>query len=197
MASAMRVLYADLDLDWTPGQLTADSAWVERRTARLLAQGAPWRPGARELVVDVRQSGLATALVTTTPRALADVVLGQLSADLGGSPFDVTVCGDEVPARKPDPSPYRQAMAALSVLPGSCVVVEDSLAGVTSGLAAGAAVLGVPSLQRLQAQPGLVLTESLVQVGLADLAAVLAGGALAASGGGPARSASLVPPGSG
>jgi beta-phosphoglucomutase-like phosphatase (HAD superfamily) len=113
--------------------------------------------------------------VTTTPRRLADVVLAKMDRDLDGLPaFDVTVCGDEVPARKPDPSPYRQAMAALAVDAAGCVVVEDSLSGATAGLAAGAAVLGVPSLQTLPELPGLVLRDTLAGVRLADLTEVLA-----------------------
>ncbi len=88
--------------------------------------------------------------------------------------FDVTVCGDEVPALKPDPAPYRQAMAALGVHPGECVVIEDSGVGIASGLAAGAAVLGVPALQAVPPEPGLVLLGSLAGVGIDDLAAVLA-----------------------
>ena len=129
----------------------------------------PWRPGARELLVAVRDAGLATALVTTTPRRVAAIVLDRITAELGTDPFDVTVCGDEVPARKPDPAPYRQAMAALRVDPRSSLVVEDSLVGVTAGLAAGAAVLGVPSLQPLERQPGLVLRGSLTGLTVADL----------------------------
>jgi beta-phosphoglucomutase-like phosphatase (HAD superfamily) len=113
--------------------------------------------------------------VTTTPRRLADVVLAKVDRDLDGLPaFDVTVCGDEVPARKPDPAPYRQAMAALGVDADGCVVVEDSLSGATAGLAAGAAVLGVPSLQPLSPTPGLVLRDTLAGVRLADLTEVLA-----------------------
>ena len=82
--------------------------------------------------------------MTTTPRRLADLVISHIEAGFpDGGPFDVTVCGDEVPARKPDPAPYLQAMAALGVSPEECVVIEDSLVGVTSGLAAGAAVIGV------------------------------------------------------
>ena len=110
-------------------QLLADARWVEDRTAQLLASGVSWRPGARELLAAVRAAGLRTALVTTTPRRLADLVLASIRADLGGDPFDVTVCGDEVPARKPDPAPYLQAMGALGVEPGACVVVEDSRVG--------------------------------------------------------------------
>jgi HAD superfamily hydrolase (TIGR01509 family) len=174
MRFALAVLYADLGVERTEEQFVADAQWVEDRTRELMAAGSSWRPGARALVSEVAAAGLPTALVTTTPRRLAAVVLAHLVDDLGADPFHVTVCGDEVPARKPDPAPYRQAMAALRVEAAGCVVIEDSLAGVTSGLAAGAAVLGVPSLQPLAPAPGLTLRHSLVGVGLADLAAVLA-----------------------
>jgi beta-phosphoglucomutase-like phosphatase (HAD superfamily) len=93
-------------------------------------------------------------------------------------PFDITVCGDEVPVRKPDPAPYLQAMAALGVEPGECVVIEDSQAGITAGLAAGVAVLGVPEVQAVAPEPGLTLRDGLVGIGPAELAAVLAGLAL-------------------
>jgi HAD superfamily hydrolase (TIGR01509 family) len=174
MRFALNVLYDDLGVRRSEDQLLADGLWIEERTGELMAAGAPWRPGARELVLEVVASGLPTALVTTTPRRLAAVVLDQLAEDLGGPPFDVTVCGDEVPVRKPDPAPYRQAMTALEVDPGSCVAIEDSLAGVTSALAAGAAVLGVPSLQPLPPAPGLTLRASLVGVGGAELHELLA-----------------------
>ena len=48
------------------------------------------------------------------------------------------------------------------------------MAGSTAGLAAGAAVLGVPSLQPLPPAPGLVLRDTLAGVRLADLTEVLA-----------------------
>jgi beta-phosphoglucomutase-like phosphatase (HAD superfamily) len=66
-------------------------------------------------------------------------------------------------------------MAALGVTPDGCVVVEDSLVGTTAGLAAAAAVLGVPSLQSLEPAAGLTLRETLVGLEVSDLADVLAG----------------------
>ncbi|TYP89099.1 HAD family hydrolase [Blastococcus xanthinilyticus] len=177
MRNSMQVLYADLGLTRSEEQLQADARRVEDRTGELMATaGIPWRPGARELVGGVRAAGLATALVTTTPRRLADVVLASIAADLGADPFDATVCGDEVPARKPDPAPYLQAAAVLGVDPGTCVVVEDSLVGIIAGLAAGMAVLGVPALQPVPPAPGLTLRDTLAGVGLPELAAVLAAG---------------------
>jgi HAD superfamily hydrolase (TIGR01509 family) len=169
MRVSMNVLHADLGLRRSEEQLQADARWVEDRTAELMAAGISWRPGAAELLREVRATGLATALVTTTPRRLAGIVLAVIRADLGEDPFDVTVCGDEVPARKPDPAPYRQAMQALAVDPGECVVIEDSQAGVTAGLAAGVAVLGVPALQPVADAPGLTLLDSLAGVDVAFL----------------------------
>jgi HAD superfamily hydrolase (TIGR01509 family) len=172
---ALGILYADLGVHRSEEQFRADARWVEDRTAALMtSRGMLWRPGARELLVQVRAAGLTTALVTTTPRRLATLVLHQIAAELGSSPFDVTVCGDEVPARKPDPAPYLQAMAARGVEPAACVVIEDSRAGVAAGLASGAAVLAAPSLQPLQFQAGLELRDSLVGLTVADLADVLA-----------------------
>jgi HAD superfamily hydrolase (TIGR01509 family) len=176
MRVAMGILHADLGVRRTEAELWADAAWVEARTAELMADGVAWRPGAPELLRSVRAAGLATALVTTTTRAVADIVLRSIRDGLGEDPFDLTVCGDEVPARKPDPAPYLQAMAALGVEPGECVVIEDSQAGITAGLAAGAAVLGVPALQAVEPEPGLTLRDGLVGVGVRELADVLSAG---------------------
>ena len=170
MRTSMRVLYADLDVARTEEQLLADADWVEFRAAELMSAGIPWRPGAAALLRAVADAGLGSALVTTTPRRTADMVLRFISAELGIDPFHVTICGDEVPARKPHPAPYLQAMAALGVRPEECVVIEDSAVGITSGLAAGAAVLGVPMLQDVEPAPGLTLREDLAGIGLADLA---------------------------
>jgi HAD superfamily hydrolase (TIGR01509 family) len=174
MRRSMQVLHDDVGVVRTEEQLLADARWVENRAGELMRAGIPWRPGARELLESVRAAGLTTALVTTTSRHLADIVLRSIEADLGEDPFDLTVCGDEVPARKPDPAPYLQAAASLGVEPGECVVVEDSLVGVTAGLAAGMAVIGVPALQSVPPAPGLTLLDSLVGIGPAELAGALA-----------------------
>jgi HAD superfamily hydrolase (TIGR01509 family) len=175
MRVSMGILYADLEVERTEEQFLADCRWIEDRVAGLLGGEIHWRPGARELIAEVRSAATPTALVTTTPRRLADIVLGAIGRAFPDiPPFDVTVCGDEVPARKPDPAPYLQATAVLGVDPAGCVGREDSVAGATAGLAAGAAVLGVPSLQPLPELPGLVLRDTLAGVGLADLVDVLA-----------------------
>ena len=48
--------------------------------------------------------------------------------------------GYETPRSKPFPDVYLAAAAALQVSPGRCAVVEDTVTGVTAGVAAGATV---------------------------------------------------------
>jgi HAD superfamily hydrolase (TIGR01509 family) len=181
MRTSMQTVYRDLGIVRSEAQLEADARWVEDATGELLAEEITWRPGAADLLLSVRDAGLATALVTTTSRHLADIVLTAIRADLGTDPFDVTLCGDEVPARKPDPAPYLMAMDALGVEPGECVVIEDSAVGISAGLAAGAAVLGVPTAQVIEPAPALTLVEGLVGIGPDRLAEVLADADLADS----------------
>ena len=50
--------------------------------------------------------------------------------------------GHEMPATKPAPDVYLAAAAAVGVPPLRCLVVEDTVTGVTAGVAAGATVLG-------------------------------------------------------
>ena len=70
----------------------ADARWVEDAHGRADGRTSiTWQPGRRELLAAVRDAGLATALVTTTPRRIAEIVLTGRSATISGSdPFDLT-----------------------------------------------------------------------------------------------------------
>ncbi|MEY4653721.1 MAG: hypothetical protein RI884_2302 [Pseudomonadota bacterium] len=50
--------------------------------------------------------------------------------------------GHDLPRSKPHPDVYLAAAAALSVDPRRCAVVEDTVTGVTAGVAAGSTVFG-------------------------------------------------------
>jgi HAD superfamily hydrolase (TIGR01509 family) len=157
-----------LDPDDEAG-VEADGRWLVERTKELFAHDLPWRPGAREALAAVRAEGVPAALVTSTYRELTDVALGTIGRDH----FDVTVCGDEVPATKPDPAPYRRAADLLGVDATACVAVEDSPTGTRSAVAAGATVLVVPSEVPVPPGERRVLRESLVGLTVADLRAAL------------------------
>ncbi|AGZ43557.1 HAD family hydrolase [Actinoplanes friuliensis] len=167
MATSMRILREDL------GQPDRDEAadveWIESRVEELFAQGLVWRPGALELLHAVRAAGLPTALVTSTGRRLVEIALNTL----GRENFDAVVCGDEVSAPKPDPTPYLTAADLLGVKIAECVAIEDSPTGLASAVASGAAVLAVPAELELPPTDGVHLRDSLEGVDLAFLGSVL------------------------
>ncbi len=62
--------------------------------------------------------------------------------------------GHEMPRSKPAPDVYLAAAAALGVQPGRCAVVEDTVTGVTAGVAAGATVFGYSPAEAGHDAPG-------------------------------------------
>ena len=157
--------FAGLGLDPTPDEQTAAEDWLNAYMAGLFAQGLRWRPGAQAALDAVRAAGLGQVLVTNTGRRLCDVALETLGRDR----FDHTVCGDEVPAGKPDPAPYRRAAELLGLDPAQCLAIEDSPTGATSAEAAGCAVLVVPSLVDGPGSPRRVFRSTLEGLTVADL----------------------------
>nr|QZD57932.1 HAD family phosphatase [Glycomyces sp. TRM65418] len=139
--------------------------WLRRRMKQLFAEGVDWKPGAQELLLEARAAGVPTALVTSTPRELAEIIIGRMGPDR----FDITVCGDEVDQRKPDPEPYRTAAEKLGVDIERCVALEDSVSGVGSALAAGAVTLAIPSEVELPADLEVLRLDTLDGVDLAYL----------------------------
>lgn len=115
------------------------------------------RPGALALLDALAREGVPTALVTASPRAVADTVLDAL----GASRFAVTVTADDTEHTKPAPDPYLAACHALGVDPAACVAVEDTETGVTSAEAAGCTVLAVPSLAPIGTAPGRTVVPGL------------------------------------
>jgi HAD superfamily hydrolase (TIGR01509 family) len=166
-ARSMAILHDDLGQPWRDA--AAGAAWLEARVAELFAEGLEWRPGALALLRAVRAGGIPTALVTSTVRQLVDVAL----ATIGPEHFDVVVCGDEVAATKPDPTPYRMAAQLLGVPVGECVAVEDSPTGVASARAAGVAVVAVPSEVAIAETEGVLLLATLADVDLTVLTTAL------------------------
>lgn len=140
------------------------------RMCELFRAHLPLLPGALALVDAVRAAGLPTALVSSSYRALVDAALDSL----GAGRFDVTVAGDEVVRAKPDAEPYLTAASRLGVHPADCVVVEDSLAGATSGTAAGCAVVVVPNVVAVPAAPGRHVVASLTALDVPALRALVA-----------------------
>lgn len=69
---------------------------------------------------------------------------------------DRVFSGMEQPRSKPAPDVYLAAAAALGVDPASALVIEDTVAGVTAGIAAGATVFGFSPESPVSTEPGML-----------------------------------------
>ena len=136
-----------------------------------LAAAVPWRPGARELLAELRGAGVPCALVTMSWTSLADTFLASVPPDT----FDVVVTGDRVARGKPHADPYLQAVELLEVDADRCVAVEDSPTGVASATAAGVPTLVVPHIVPVPDGPGRSFATSLTDVDVRTLGRVAAG----------------------
>jgi HAD superfamily hydrolase (TIGR01509 family) len=137
--------------------------------ASLRAEGVPFRPGARELLLDLKAAGIPTALVTMSLRRMALNVVELIDFPA----FDLVVAGDDVTNPKPHPEPYLQAAALLDIDIADAIVIEDSPTGVRAGLASGALTLGVPHIVSLDDVGAHALWPTLADRGTADLVDLL------------------------
>lgn len=105
--------------------------------------GIPLKPGAKEILFELRKRGLLTALVTANNYNRAERYLKKI--DLFED-FDKIICANMVSQGKPAPDIYAYACKELSLDPDETFAVEDSPNGVTSAFLAGCRVIMVPDL---------------------------------------------------
>jgi HAD superfamily hydrolase (TIGR01509 family) len=167
-------LFASAQILQAKGVDLSEVEVIDRLTDRVLEQlvefGIPWRPGARELLLALREQGIPTALVTMSIGRMAHHIADRL----GFVGFDAVVSGDDVVNSKPHPEPYLRGAERLGVDPAYCVSIEDSEPGIRSARAAGSVVIGVPFMVDLPDDVAHVLWPTLAGRTVADLAGVLA-----------------------
>jgi len=134
-------------------------------------QQVPWRPGAVELLAELRAAQVPCGLVTMSYERFVAPVLEALPE---GS-FATVVTGDKVTVGKPHPEPYLRAAAELGVRPEDCLAIEDSNTGAKSAVAAGCTVLVVPNHVPVLEGERRVFVDTLVGVGVGELGALLDG----------------------
>ena len=142
---------------------------VDGIVAKVSERGVTIMPGAAELVAEVEAAGLPYALVTSSQRRFVDAVLART-----GLRFPVVVCANDVTHGKPDPESYLLAAGRLGAEPGRCLVLEDSITGVTAAEAAGCQVVAVPTLRAIEPHPGRRVVGSLRDINLGWLRAAWA-----------------------
>ncbi len=98
-----------------PRLLEAYEAGIDRQT-RLY-------PGAVEAVSALRADGFRTAICTNKPERLARVLVDRLGV---AGLFHALVGADTLPVRKPDPAPFRLAVAQAGGDPARAVMIGDT-----------------------------------------------------------------------
>ncbi|XP_024018906.1 bifunctional riboflavin kinase/FMN phosphatase isoform X3 [Morus notabilis] len=116
-----------------------------------LAQVLRWSnikalPGANRLIKHFSSQKVPLALASNSPK---EIIEAKISSHSGWKEsFSFIIGGDEVSLGKPSPEIYLEAAKRLNIEPSSCLVIEDSLPGVTAGKAAGMEVVAVPSMPK-------------------------------------------------
>ncbi|ABB31582.1 HAD-superfamily hydrolase, subfamily IA, variant 3 [Geobacter metallireducens RCH3] len=149
---------------------------IDRKAAafqEIISSGVAPYPGVVELIRSING---------TFPLALCSGALRcdilPILAGLGlSNAFDVMVTAEEVTASKPDPASYALAVERLAaafvdrgILPGRCIAIEDTPAGIASATGAGIPVIAVTNSYPAEMLSGAVrVVDSLAGLALADI----------------------------
>ena len=144
------------DLPWNFDQTLEKVYELE---AQILAKGVNLKKGAKNLLAFLQREGIPIALATSSVESRARMIL-----DSNGilSLFDHLVFAKDVKRNKPYPDIFLKACSDLNVLPESCLVLEDSEAGIEAASRAGISVICIPDL-KIPAQSFLNKTEQVFQ----------------------------------
>jgi HAD superfamily hydrolase (TIGR01509 family) len=108
-----------------------------------MADAVPVKPGAIELIGELKARRIPMAVATSSRAAHALTHLGTAGLlDM----FHAVVTRDDVTRPKPHPEPYLTAARLLGMQPADCLAIEDSASGVASASGAGMQTVMVPDL---------------------------------------------------
>ncbi len=105
--------------------------------AELVDSGAiALRDGVRALMAQCREGGVRMGIATTTSRSNLEALMRVHWGPRWADGFAVTICGEDVQRKKPDPEVYLAALDRLDISPLEAVAIEDSPGGVAAACAA-------------------------------------------------------------
>ena len=137
---------------------------IDTQVARMRGN-TPTMPGATELVRELQLHGVKTALVSASPRNIVDAVLDNLGHNL----FPFSISSDDVAVTKPDPECYLKAASMSGSEISNCLVLEDSITGMTAAKASGAYLIAVPHLVSVAESERVRTIKSLEQLSYSKL----------------------------
>jgi beta-phosphoglucomutase len=122
-----------------PGQIAEVSARKEVIFRQILRGRVQPLPGVLEWLERFQRWGLRQAVASSAPAANIDVMLDELGIRTF---FMALAPGDSLPS-KPDPAVFLEAARLLELAPDRCIVIEDSVAGVSAAHRAGMRCIAV------------------------------------------------------
>ncbi len=106
-------------------------------------EGIEVKPGAKEILIFLKENGVKLALATSSERGRAKKHLSFCGM---WELFNESVCGGEAANGKPMPDIYELAAKKLGLNPSECLAFEDSPNGIKSAVAAECLTIAVPDL---------------------------------------------------
>lgn len=127
--------------DATANDIANDTRWLEQMESED-TEGVIALAGSIEFLNTLNDNHVPWAIVTsgTIPVATARITAAGLPKP------SILITPELVSQGKPDPEPYLLGAKQLGLDATECVVFEDAVAGVRSGVAAGAKVIGILTL---------------------------------------------------
>lgn len=107
--------------------------------------GVTVRPGFDEFIENLKDSGVEVALATSNTWELTDKILNI--TNLQGV-FDIVTTSEEVAFNKPDPDIFTLTADKLGVERASCLVIEDSPAGIEAAHRAGMKAIAIAGSEK-------------------------------------------------
>ncbi|HYM15102.1 MAG TPA: HAD family phosphatase [Dehalococcoidia bacterium] len=147
--------------DITPDELQALAGRKEELFRHVARGHVEALAGVTALLASLAERGIASAIVTSTPRENLDLIIDELG--IRGR-FQTLVAEEDATKGKPDPEGFLVAAERLGAAPGRCVVIEDAPAGLRAARAGGMRSIGVTTTH-----PAAALSDAeLVVASLAD-----------------------------
>lgn len=123
--------FPEADREWILGELHAFEADMQY----------PVYPGVMEFLRELKESGVPSAIVTSSDNVKMDRLFVR-RPELRGM-IDALVTGSMVTRSKPDPEGYLKGAELIGVPIERCYVFEDSMQGLQAGRSSGAKVIGI------------------------------------------------------
>lgn len=142
-----RLRYTNLD----PNYLTKYKQKCVNNSFRNLSE-IPLFPSVEDVLIEL-SNNFRLALCTSASRGTTEAFF---QSGVKRELFAEVITSDQVSSSKPDPEIYLHAMQKLKVTASECLVIEDSSAGLKSGLDSGANVCRIGDAQSISTLPASI-----------------------------------------